>query len=114
LFEPASLSGGESVEVVRYLMKLPKTPERTKAIEGAITWFSNAKTFAPEKPDGPLQWARFYELKTQKPIFPGKTDGRFYDTYEALREKNPGGYDYLVTKPADLIGKWAERWRSEK
>ena len=108
LFEPASLSGGESVEVVRYLMSLPKTPERSKAIESALAWFGSAKTFTT---DGTQEWARFYDLKTQNPIFTGKTDGRTYDTYEAMRKKNPGGYDYLVTKPADLIGKWATRWR---
>ncbi len=111
MFEPASLSGGESMEVVRYLMRLPKTPERIKAIEGAVAWFVAAKTF----PLGDKrQWARFYDMKTQQPIFVGKADGRTYDTYEALRAHNPGGYDYLVTKPEDLIGKWAARWREGK
>jgi peptidoglycan-N-acetylglucosamine deacetylase len=114
LFEPASLSGGESVEVVRRLMRLPKTPERTKAIEAALEWFSSAKTFPPEKDGDKPQWARFYDLKSQQPVFTGKTDGRTYDTYEAMRERNPGGYDYLVNKPADLIGKWAQRWREGK
>lgn len=108
LFEPASLSGGESVEVVRYLMRLPKTPERSKAIEAAVAWFAGAKTFQAEEQ---RQWARFYDLKTQRPIFVGKTDGRTYETYEAMRAHNPGGYDYLVTRPEDLIGKWAGRWR---
>ena len=113
-FEPASLSGGESVEIVRYLMRLPKTPERTKAIESALAWFAAAKTFVPERDGGPRQWGRFYDLKTQQPVFVGKTDGRTYDTHEAMRAKNPGGYDYLVTKPEDLIGKWAARWRDGK
>ena len=111
LFEPASLSGGESVEVVRYLMNLSKTPERTKAIESALAWFASAKTFTD---DDKQKWARFYDLKKQQPIFVGKSDGRTYETYEAMREKNPGGYDYLVSKPADLIGKWAMRWREGK
>lgn len=111
IFEPASLSGGESVEVVRYLMKLPKTPEHTKVIESALAWFASAKTFTTD--DKP-QWGRFYDLKKQQPIFVGKTDGRTYEAYEAMREKNPGGYDYLTTKPADLIGKWATRWREGK
>ena len=114
LFEPASLSGGESVEVVRHLMRLPKTPAREKAIESAIAWFSKARTFPPEKDGDSPRWARFYDLKSREPIFTGKTDGRNYPTYEALREKNPGGYDYLVSKPADLIGKWAARWREGK
>ena len=95
-------------------MSLPKTPEREKAIESALAWFAKAKTFPPEKDGESPRWGRFYDLKSQQPIFIGKTDGRTYATYEAMREKNPGGYDYLVTKPADLIGKWAARWREGK
>jgi hypothetical protein len=114
LFEPASLSGGESVEVVRYLMRQPRTPEVTAAVETAIAWFAGAKTFPPAKEGGPAQWARFYDLKTQQPIFPGKRDGRNHATFEEMKAGNPVGYDFLVHKPADLIGKWAERWRSGK
>ena len=79
--------------------------------EGAVAWFVAAKTFSL---GDKRQWARFYDMKTQQPIFVGKADGRTYDSYEALRAHNPGGYDYLVTKPGDLIGKWAARWREGK
>jgi hypothetical protein len=34
------------------------------------------------------RWARFYDLKSQKPIFTGKTDGRTYPTYEAMRQRS--------------------------
>ncbi len=114
LFEPASLSGGESVEVVRYLMRQPRTAERDGAIESAIAWFSAAKTFPDTKEGGAARWARFYDLKTQQPIFPGKRDGRHHATFEEMAAGNPVGYDFLVRKPADLIGKWAERWRGGK
>ena len=114
LFEPASLSGGESGEVVRYLMRQPRTPERTAAIEAALAWFAAAKTFPASKEGGPVQWARFYDLKTRQPIFPGKRDGRNHKTFEEMAASNPVGYDFLISKPADLLGKWAERWRSGK
>jgi len=39
-YEPPSLSGDESVGVVRFLMGIERpSPEVTAAIEGAITWF---------------------------------------------------------------------------
>ncbi len=114
LFEPASLSGGESVDVVRHLMRQPRNAERDGVIESAIAWFSAAKTFPATKEDGGARWARFYDLKTQQPIFPGKRDGRHHATFEEMAAGNPVGYDFLVRKPADLIGKWAERWRGGK
>ena len=30
-----------------------------------------------------MSWARFYDLKTGKPVFPGR-DGVLYDTFEAM------------------------------
>ncbi len=39
-FEPPTLSGGESVGIVRFLMEIEQpTPEITAAIKGAVAWF---------------------------------------------------------------------------
>ena len=39
-YEPPSLSGSESVGIVRFLMEIEKpTPEIVAAIEGAVAWF---------------------------------------------------------------------------
>ncbi len=44
LKEPASLSGGESVGVVKFLMQIPNpSPEIVKAIEDALAWFERSK-----------------------------------------------------------------------
>lgn len=112
-FEPAALSGGsESIETVRYLMKIPlPSREVRESIEGALAWFE-ANKLAPGD-DGKPRWSRFYDLNTGVAFYPGKTDGRCWSDYEQMRKANPGGYDFFTTKPNDLTGKWAERWRKD-
>ncbi len=110
-FEVAALSGGESVEVIRTLFKMrPVTPALTAAVESACAWFA-----AHPLPEGigagkGLKWARFIDLNSLAPLFPGKTDGRCYASLAELKEHNPTGYDYTVTKPAELP-KWLDKWR---
>jgi PelA/Pel-15E family pectate lyase len=110
-FEVAALSGGESVEVIRTLFKMrPVTPELTASVESACAWFASHPL-----PDGigsgkGLEWARFIDLKSLAPLFPGKNDGRCYASLAELKKHNPTGYDYTVTKPADLP-KWLAKWR---
>ncbi|MDZ4403389.1 pectate lyase [Prosthecobacter sp.] len=87
-FELVSLSGAESVEVVKFLMSLERPgPEIVRAIESAVAWFESARIEGwrvdrrPEETGethhfkatkdptaGPL-WARFYDLATNQPIF---------------------------------------------
>src|SRR6185312_8367184 len=69
-YEVVSLSGGESVDVVRFLMTI-KDPsaEVIDAIESAITWFERSQV---KDPKGAATWARFYEIGTNRPIFVGR------------------------------------------
>ncbi len=110
-YEPPALSGGESVEVVRYLFTVrPVTPEIQKSIDAALSWFASHPLTQPTPETAAnTQWARFYDLQTQKPIFPGKRDGKLYPTEAAMRKQNPGGYDFTVKKAADLP-KWHAKW----
>jgi PelA/Pel-15E family pectate lyase len=104
-YELAALSGSESVSVLRLLFKArPVTPEITAAIDTAMAWF--AAHHLADHPDG---WSRFYDLTTQKPFFPGKLDGKAWPTEEAMRQSNPGGYDFGVKKPKDLP-KYHAKW----
>jgi PelA/Pel-15E family pectate lyase len=127
-FEPPSLSGGESVGIVRFLMEVeqPK-PEIIAAIEGAMAWFQAVAihgvrleefTGADGKRDkrvvadpkaGPL-WARFYELGTNHPIFTGRDKVVRYVLSEIEHERR-NGYSYYVTGPASLLSKEYPRWR---
>jgi PelA/Pel-15E family pectate lyase len=105
-FEPAALSGGESVEVLRLLFTIrPVTPAISAAVDTALTWYAEHPL-----PGETELWARFYSLRTQRPIFPGKSDGRAWETEAAMLQVNPDGYDFTVKKPRDLP-KWQAKWQ---
>ena len=128
-FEPPSLSGEESVGLVRFLMGIEDpSPEVKAAIEGAISWFKSVPvpglridnspatdgkkdrhTVADAK--APVHWARFYELGTNKPIYIGRDKVIRYDFNEIERERRTG-YNYLSDWPAKLLSEDYPRWRS--
>lgn len=127
-FEPPSLSGNESVGLVRFLMaeKQP-SPEIIAAVEGAVAWLESVQVTglrveetrgadgkldrrAVADPAGPVLWARFYELETNRPIYLGRDKVVHYDFNEIERERR-GGYGYLGTWPATLLAKDYPKWR---
>jgi PelA/Pel-15E family pectate lyase len=129
-YEPPTLSGGESVGIVRFLMDIEQpTPEMVAAINGAVAWFEGVAihgvrleefTGADGKRDKrvvadpaaePL-WARFYELGTNRPVFTGRDKVVRYAISEIEHERR-NGYSYYVTSPASLIGKEYPRWRAK-
>ena len=64
-FEPVSVCAGESSGVVRTLVDLYLYTGLTKYLEPippAIEWFERSKI-------GPNQWARFYEVGSNKPLY---------------------------------------------
>ncbi len=129
-FEPPSLSGDESVGLVRFLMGIEHPPaEVINAIEGAMIWFQvvpvrghridNAPGVDGKKdrhavsdPAAVELWARFYELNTNRPIFTGRDKVIRYDFNEIERERRIG-YNYLGDWPAQLIGQDYPRWRKK-
>jgi PelA/Pel-15E family pectate lyase len=130
-FEPPSLSGHESVGIVRFLMSVDRTsPEIIAAIEGAVAWLrANAisglrvqTTVAADgardrivvsDPTAPSLWARFYELGTNRPIFLGRDRVVRYDHNEIERERRVG-YSYLGNWPAALIDKEYPAWKAHQ
>lgn len=129
-FEPAALSGNETVGIVKFLMATtPLTPEIVAAVEGAVTWLESVPvrglrmedfTAADGKrdrravadPAAPPQWARFYELGTNRPVFAGRDKVIHYDFNEIERERRTG-YGYLGDWPAKLLAKDYPRWRAK-
>lgn len=122
--EPAAMSGLESANLLRFLMTIPQpSVALVECIEAGLHWLEQA-SLAPdllvddtEKKERTTEdtelrhrWARFYDLQTGKPIFPGR-DGVIYDSYQALREKNEVGYDYVTSRPASVIGNGQKKWR---
>ena len=127
-YEPPSLSGSESVGIVRFLMSIEKpSPEIIAAIEGAVQWFGvvgirglriDVSPGEDGKPDrravsdaqAPVLWARFYEIGTNRPIFMGRDKEIRYDFNEIERERRTG-YAYLGTWPAALLEKEYPQWK---
>lgn len=123
-FEPVSLTAGESVGIVRFLM-LDKKPslEVVDAIESAVKWFGANKlngirwerrngenVVVKDKTAQPI-WARFYEIETMKPIFIGRDGVVKYDVMQIEAERR-NGYAWYVDSPRSLLAdypKWKEK-----
>jgi PelA/Pel-15E family pectate lyase len=123
-FEPVSLTAGESVNIVRYLMQEKPTPEITSAIESAIDWYRRNKIegFRWERIDGenrlvkdrsaPPIWARFYEIETMKPIFIGRDAIVRYDVTQIEAERR-NGYAWYVSEPNELLNEDYPKWKAK-
>jgi PelA/Pel-15E family pectate lyase len=128
-FELVSLSGAESVGIVRLLMSLDApSPEVVRAIEGAVAWFEAAKIkglrVVVEKdakaPRGrnkvvvkdaaaPPMWARFYEIGTNKPIFADR-DGVAKQNLADIGYERRNGYAWLGYWPRKLLEQEYPAW----
>ncbi|MFB6341177.1 pectate lyase [Saccharicrinis sp. FJH62] len=129
-FEPPSLSGEESVDIVRFLMEIPNpSPEVKVAIEGAVQWFKDVQitglayhhkwgengkpdAFVESDPDAAPLWARFYELETDKPIFIGRDKVIHYKLNEIEQERR-GGYAYYGRWPEQLLTEDYPVWQKK-
>ncbi len=129
-YEPPSLSGGETVGIVRFLMSIEApSPEIINAVEGAVAWLEDVAIhglrydrFTDEKgqrdrrvvpdPDAPQLWARFYELDTHRPIFLGRDSVVRYALSEIEQERR-SGYAYYGTWAADLLNNDYPEWKSK-
>lgn len=125
-FEPPSLSGSESVSIVRFLMGVERpSPEVIAAVEGAVAWFrasvvhevrlvatSDAGRRAVRGPGAEPLWARFYALDDNRPIFAGRDSVIRYDFNEIERERRDG-YHYYGTWPRDLLEKDYPAWQAK-
>ena len=128
-FELASLSGAETVGIVRLLMSLDKpSPEVMRAVDAAVAWLGSVKIRgikvvdepAPGTPKGrdrkvvndpgarPM-WARFYEIGTNKPIFCGRDGVKKYALAEIEYERR-NGYAWLGYWPESLLAAYPE-WK---
>ena len=110
-FEVASLSGGESVEIVRFLMSIKDpSPAVVEAIEAAVAWFERSQL---KDAEGKPVWARFYEIGTNRPIFVGRDGVVKYDVKQIDKERQTG-YAWYVDDAAKLLSKDYPAWRSHR
>lgn len=129
-YELPSLSGGESVGIVSYLMQLKNPdPMLINAIECAISWFEDSKITGKkvewivdksrddnrdrividDENAGPL-WARFYEIETNKPMFVGR-DGKIKVKLSEIERERRVGYSYLKNYAQELLEKEYPEWK---
>ena len=129
-FEPASLSGAESVGITRLLMSLENPPPRVRhAVEAALAWFRSAALTGirvetvpdpavPGRTDrvvvkdasAPPLWARFYHLETQQPVFTDR-DGIPRANLRDLGHERRNGYAWYGNWPQQLLDREAPAWR---
>ncbi|MCC2548051.1 pectate lyase [Hymenobacter sp. BT175] len=130
-FELASLSGLESVEIVRFLMGVENpSAEVVQAVNAAVTWFNKVKLAGyttkiiddPKQPKGKDRvivpeagstiWARFYDLNTNQPIYVGR-DGEKRASLAEIEVERRVGYAYAGVWPEKLLAKDYPRWRQK-
>jgi PelA/Pel-15E family pectate lyase len=128
-YEPPSVSGSETVGIVRFLMSLnAPSPKVMAAIDGAVAWlqkvalrdvalerFTDADGRPDErlitKPDAAPLWARFYELETNRPIFTDRESVVHYDLSGIERERRVG-YRYVGDWPRRLLEQEHPAWKA--
>ena len=131
-YERASLSGGESVGVVLFLMSIEKpTPAIIAAVEGAVVWFEQARVTGIRQThrratgtekgydkvvvadaEAPPIWGRFNQIGTNRPIFCSR-DGIIRYSLAEISYERRNGYVWYVRAPAELLSKSYPAWRKK-
>lgn len=131
-YELVSLSGSESVGLVRFLMSIERPDPRVfAAIDSAVDWFEKVKiegikvidkadpslsggfdkVVVPD-PNAPRIWARFYEIGTDRPFFCGRDGVKKYSLAEIEHERRTG-YAWYTSAPGYLLEKDYPLWLSK-
>ncbi|AFC31582.1 pectate lyase P358 [Paenibacillus mucilaginosus 3016] len=112
-YEHPSISGSESIEIIKYLMALPEqTPEVKQAADSALAYFEASKLsgikyvsadpnnvyFVPDPATD--TWYRFYDIATNLPIFSGR-DGVIKHNILEIEAERRNGYRWA--------GSWAQK-----
>jgi PelA/Pel-15E family pectate lyase len=136
-FELACTSPADTTEIVRFLMRLERTPEIVRAVDAAVAWLKSTmltgvrvdRVAAPpveffrHKTDfdvvvvkdekAPPLWARTYEVGSDKPIFASRDGIKVYSLAEVDRERRTGS-GWYGNWPRTLIEQEYPRWREAK
>lgn len=129
-YEPPSISGAESVGIVRFLMSVEEPiPEIIAAVDGSVEWLrsvvihgmrlekftdaegQNDRRIVADPDAGPL-WARFYEIGSNRPIFLDRDSVVRYSFSEIGQERRTG-YAYYGGWAAKLLADDYPQWREK-
>ncbi|WP_159517975.1 pectate lyase [Sunxiuqinia indica] len=129
-YELPSLSGNESVGIVLILIGIDHPSlEVVNAVQAAVTWFDKVKiegirieryNNAEGKREkrivkdkgAPTLWARFYELKDNRPFFCDRDGIKRYSLTEIGRERR-AGYGWYDDDPKEIFKEykvWQPKW----
>ena len=129
-YELPSLGGaGETADILRLLMEVRQPSEDIKnAVRSGVEWLRShalrgkrVDTFvnaAGQKDlrlvddlSAPLLWARFYDLKKQKPFFSDRT-GKMYRDFSDIQYERRNGYAWFGYQPQQLLNEY-EAWKAK-
>lgn len=128
-FELVSLSGSESVGIVRFLMRIENpSPDIIASVNAAVNWFEKVKitgykvvfVSAPQEKSGRdillqpdssgVLWARFYDVDTNEPFFAGR-DSQRHKTIAEVENERRIGYAWYGKWPLKLIETEYPEWK---
>ncbi|MFG6462550.1 pectate lyase [Roseateles sp. DXS20W] len=126
-YEPPALSSSESARALIYLMSLPgPSPAVVEAVQGGVAtlralpvrdraWVkvdeAQGRRLVERPGAGPL-WARYYDMKTLRPVF-GDRDKSLHDDVNDISLERRNGYNWWGTGPAKALAAydaWAAKW----
>jgi PelA/Pel-15E family pectate lyase len=136
-FEPPSICNGESSGIVLFLMSIDNPDSKIiESVQSAVKWFQDSRIFntrvqtiraAVENSKyrsystdnvvvvdslAPPVWTRYYELKTDRPLFCDRNSKYLYSLAEVSRERRVG-YGWYTYAPQEVLkkyGKWQKKW----
>jgi PelA/Pel-15E family pectate lyase len=131
-YEKVSLSGSESVGIIRFLMKIENPdPKVVKSVEAGVAWLKRVQLngikvgrrpdaslpkgydlIVVHDPKAPPIWARFYEIGSNRPIFCGR-DGVIKNSLAEIEYERRTGYSWYSTAPARLLAEDYPRWHGK-
>lgn len=113
-YELPSISGSESVAIIKFLINQEQTPEIQKAVESAIQWLKDSEVkdmkYIKNDPNGVYfveskgssLWYRFYDIETNLPIFCDR-DGIKKHSITEIGEERRNGYSWSGNYPQKLL-----------
>lgn len=113
-YELASISGGESVGILRFLMTLGKPAEDVRnAIDSGVAWLKHSQLeggeagvkISAKRPT----WARFYEIGSNRPLF-SDSDGKKRYSFSGVKRKR-NSYSWFTDQPLTLITQDYPQWQ---
>jgi PelA/Pel-15E family pectate lyase len=140
-FEPPAICNGESAGIVLFLMSIDHPdPKIIQSVQSAVKWFRDSKILntrvktvqAPvEKSQyrayssdnivvvdsmAPPIWTRYYELKTERPLFCDRNSKYLYSLAEVSRERRVGyaWYTYAPREVLDKYPEWQKKWAPDQ